>query len=94
MPCAEHRRQCFAAVIWVVKMRRERTQASSFGIGKCRSRAVGLCAAQDEIALVFKIAGDSYAFKGDVRTAKIDTKAEGTPNSVSFSFHATYVGTA
>ena len=43
---------------------------------------------------MFKIAGDSYAFKGDVRTAKIDTKAEGTPNSVSFSYHATYVGTA
>lgn len=55
---------------------------------------IGLCAAQEEVALVFKIAGDSYAFKGDVRTAKIDTKAEGTPNSVSFSYHATYVGTA
>lgn len=52
-----------------------------------------LAAAQEEVELGFKIAGDTFRFSGDVRTVKIDSKAEGTPNSVSFTFHATYLGT-
>lgn len=51
-----------------------------------------LAAAQDEVELGFKIAGNTFRFRGDVRTVKIDTKAEGTPNALSFTYHATYLG--
>jgi hypothetical protein len=52
-----------------------------------------ICASHDEIELGFKIAGDTFRFSGDVRTVKYDTKAEGTPNALSFTFHGTYLGT-
>lgn len=50
---------------------------------------VALCNAQREVEFVYVIAGRRYRVKGDLRSASLNTDAEGGANEVSFQ----HVGT-
>lgn len=53
-----------------------------------------VCASGEEVELGFKIAGNTYNFRGDVRDVSWSTESEGSPNGIDFTFHGTFVGTA
>jgi len=53
-----------------------------------------IAAAQVEIALDFKMGGRVISMRGDIRSVKSSSQAEGTPNGIDFEYSATILAIA
>lgn len=53
-----------------------------------------IAAAQVEIALDFKMGGRVVSMRGDIRSVKSSSQAEGTPNGIDFEYSATILAIA